>query len=169
MKTFSRRDVLKTSLLAPAAVAAAHGMGPMGAAIETAEPAEPLFAPAPGDEDGKAMKSAGRERLLLDFGWRFHFGHANDPIKDFGFGAMTGNFQKTGNFMPAASMAFDDGAMERRESAPRLGRGTAVSERSGPAKQGLLPARPQLSGHQRGLVSPGLRFAGRGCGKADHD
>ena len=26
-----------------------------------------------------------RERLLLDFDWRFHFGHANDPAKDFGF------------------------------------------------------------------------------------
>ena len=33
MKTLSRRDLLKTSLLAPAAVAA-QGMGPMGAAIE---------------------------------------------------------------------------------------------------------------------------------------
>ena len=33
MKTFSRRDLLKSSLLAPAA-AAAQGMGPMGAAIE---------------------------------------------------------------------------------------------------------------------------------------
>ena len=33
MKTLSRRDLLKSSLLAPA-VAAAHGMGPMGAAIQ---------------------------------------------------------------------------------------------------------------------------------------
>ena len=53
---------------------------------------------------------AGRERLLLDFGWRFHFGNANDPAKDFGFGSgRTGNFQKTGNFLPAGAMAFDDG------------------------------------------------------------
>ena len=41
MKTFSRRDMLKTSLLAPAAVAAAHTIGPMGAAMEA--PPEPLF------------------------------------------------------------------------------------------------------------------------------
>ncbi len=52
---------------------------------------------------------AGRERLLLDFGWRFHFGHADDPGKDFGFGGpAVGNFQKTGNFMPACSIAYDD-------------------------------------------------------------
>ena len=25
--------------------------------------------------------TAGRERLLLDFGWRFHLGHANDPAR----------------------------------------------------------------------------------------
>jgi beta-galactosidase len=46
----------------------------------------------------------------LDFGWRFHFGHADDPAKDFGFGSgRSGNFQKTGNFLPAGALAFDDG------------------------------------------------------------
>src|SRR5215469_16104275 len=111
MKTFSRRDMLKTSLLAPAAVAAAQGMGPIGAAMEVPhQPPELAFEPPLRDADGKAMKAAGRERLLLDFGWRFHFGHANDPAKDFGFGGVTGNYQKTGNFMPAATLAFDDGA-----------------------------------------------------------
>lgn len=55
------------------------------------------------------MITGNRERLLLDFGWRFHFGNADDQAKDFGFGsAHAGNFQKTGNFMPAGSMAFDD-------------------------------------------------------------
>ena len=50
-----------------------------------------------------------RERLLLDFGWRFHFGDASDPDKDFGFGSgRSGNFQKTGNFLAAGSLAFDD-------------------------------------------------------------
>jgi beta-galactosidase len=107
MKTLSRRDVLKTSLLAPA-VAAAHGMTPLEVAMQVAgeAPAQlpagaPLSSPTPG---------AGRERLLLDFGWRFHFGNANDPAKDFGFGGgRSGNFQKTGNFLPAGTIAFDDG------------------------------------------------------------
>jgi beta-galactosidase len=109
MKTFSRRDMLKTSLLAPAAVAAAHGMGPISSAMEAPRyEAQPMPEPILRDASSDAMRTAGRERLLLDFGWRFHFGDANDPAKDFGFGGQTGNFQKTGNFMPAGTLAFDD-------------------------------------------------------------
>jgi beta-galactosidase len=111
MKTFSRRDVLKTTLLAPAAVAAVQSMGPMSAAMEIpTDPGETSFEPIARDANDQANKSAGRERLLLDFGWRFHFGNADDPAKDFGFGSgETGNFQKTGNFIPAGTLAFDDG------------------------------------------------------------
>ncbi|HKN87691.1 MAG TPA: beta-galactosidase GalA, partial [Nitrospiraceae bacterium] len=105
MKKFSRRDVLKTSVLASAA-ATVHGIAPLATAMETGrEAAERFPEPPVRDANDEAMKSAGRERLLLDFGWRFHFGHASDPDKDFGF---TGNFQKTGNFVPAGTLAFDD-------------------------------------------------------------
>src|ERR1700753_440017 len=109
MKTFSRRDVLKTTLLAPAAVAAAQTMGPMSAALETpGDTGETSYEPIARDTNDKETRSAGRERLLLDFGWRFHFGNADDPAKDFGFGSgRTGNFQKTGNFLPAGAIAFD--------------------------------------------------------------
>ena len=107
MKKLSRRDVLKTSLLASAGAAAVHGMGPIANSLETrSETAEPSFAPPVRDLNDEATRSVGRERLLLDFGWRFHFGHADDPARDFGF---TGNFQKTGNFVPPGTMAFDDG------------------------------------------------------------
>jgi beta-galactosidase len=108
MKSFSRRDVLKSSLLAPAIAVAAHDLSPMAAAMEVAalDP-DPQSQSAPSQS---TYPSAGRERLLLDFGWRFHFGHADDPTKDFGFGSgRSGNFQKTGNFLPAGSTAFDDG------------------------------------------------------------
>ena len=107
MKSFSRRDMLKTSLLAPAAAVAAHGMGPMSAAMQAvAENPSPLPANVPRESPNPG---AGRERLLLDFGWRFHFGNANDPVKDFGYGSgRSGNFQKTGNFLPAGTLAFDD-------------------------------------------------------------
>ena len=104
MKTFSRRDMLKTSLLAPAAVAAAHSIGPMGAAMEVPRDAEPWVEPLSADD--KVMKAAGRERLLLDFGWRFHFGHATDPAKDFGSGVVSGIFQTPGNFIPACTISF---------------------------------------------------------------
>ena len=106
MKTLSRRDLLKTSLLAPAAVAA-QGMGPMGAVIEAA--AEETHPQPANAGKFRAAPGAGRERLLLDFGWRFHLGNANDPAKDFNFGlGRTGTFQKTGNFLPAGNLAFDD-------------------------------------------------------------
>ena len=111
MKPLSRRDVLKTGLLAPVAVAAANGMGPFGVALNASgETAEALPESIARQSSGSAVDAAGRERLLLDFGWRFHFGNADDPAKDFGFGSgRAGNFQKTGNFMPAGSFPFDDG------------------------------------------------------------
>ncbi len=115
MKTVSRRDMLKTSLLLPAA-AAVHGIGPLGTTTEAA--AETLDTLAAGivreslSQNAGSQNTgfgAGRERLLLDYGWRFHFGNADDPSKDFGFGGgRTGNFQKTGNFLPAGAIAFDD-------------------------------------------------------------
>ena len=71
MKTFSRRDLLKTSLLAPAAVAA-QGMGPMGSAIEAfSQETRPRPVNAASNPSASGTY---RERLLLDFGWRFHLG-----------------------------------------------------------------------------------------------
>ena len=56
-----------------------------------------------------AAQPSARERLLLDFGWRFHFGNADDPTKDFLFGAgRAGGFQKTGNFLAPSHLSFDD-------------------------------------------------------------
>ncbi len=51
-----------------------------------------------------------RERLLLDFGWRFHLGNADDPVKDFGWGARLHGaaFAKTGVSLPVAGPDFDD-------------------------------------------------------------
>ena len=109
----SRRDLLKTGLMAPA-VAAAHGMGPLAHAIVPADghtgfsegATESPFVDGP---TGSSPAGSGRERLLLDFGWRFHLGNADDPTKDFGFGSSEhGNFQKTGNFLPAGMGTFDD-------------------------------------------------------------
>ena len=106
MKPLSRRDVLKSSLLVPAA-AAAHGMGPIGTAFQI-DHQETGQLPA-STANKSPNPGGGRERLLLDFGWRFHFGDANDPARDLGFGSgRTGNFQKTGNFIPVGALAFDD-------------------------------------------------------------
>ena len=107
---FSRRDLLKSSLLAPVAAIpklnALEGVlqGPDGTGGE-------LSTNKNVDAGGASQENAaGRQRLLLDFGWRFHLGHACDPSKDFGFGnGRSGSFQKTGNFLPAGALAFDDG------------------------------------------------------------
>src|SRR5437762_11097793 len=103
----TRRDILKASLLAPAAVAAGKGINPFNLGRNAVpDDVAPL---SPDATLASATLGAGRERLLLEFGWRFHFGHADDPSKDFGYGGSTwGNFQKTGNFMPAGAIAFDD-------------------------------------------------------------
>jgi beta-galactosidase len=100
--------MLKAGLLAPVA-AAAHGLGPISASVIQAAHREAVSLPI-GEATDSAKQGAGRERLLLDFGWRFHFGNANDAAKDFGFGGgQSGNFQKTGNFIGASSLGFDDG------------------------------------------------------------
>jgi beta-galactosidase len=53
-----------------------------------------------------------RERLLLDFNWRFHLGNACDTAKDFGFGKMSREavFAKAGRVNSAAAIKFDDSA-----------------------------------------------------------
>src|SRR5580704_15247447 len=109
MKGLSRREMLKGSLLAPAIVAAASGMSPVAAAMQAAgETTGPVTATPSGVSQKSAQHNAARERLLLDFGWRFHFGDASDAAKDFGFGSgRAGNFQKTGGFLAASSLAFD--------------------------------------------------------------
>jgi beta-galactosidase len=48
-----------------------------------------------------------RERLLLDFGWKFTLGNGSDPAKDLGFGAEQEAFSKSGEF-EFARAKFDD-------------------------------------------------------------
>jgi len=48
-----------------------------------------------------------RERLLLDFDWKFFQGHGTDPARDLGFGANQGDFAKSGSF-GFATAKFDD-------------------------------------------------------------
>jgi beta-galactosidase len=65
-----------------------------------------------GDAHAQMTPAPGRERLLADFGWRFHLGHADDVVKDFGFG-RGGAFAKSGSLIggrgSVTSAQFDDG------------------------------------------------------------
>ena len=156
MKTFSRRDVLKTSLLAPAVAATAHAIGPIESTVHAAgEVSGPLSAPA---TIASPTPGAGRERLLLDFGWSFHFGNADDPTKDFGYGtADAGNFQKTGNFMPAGSTSFSDADWRRIDLPHDWTVELPFKNDPDLQKQGLLSSGPELSRNQYRLVPAHLR------------
>lgn len=48
-----------------------------------------------------------RTKVLLDKNWRFHFGDASDPKKDFDYG-LSGNFAKAGETYGAISTKFND-------------------------------------------------------------
>ena len=54
-------------------------------------------------------KTEGRQRLLMDFGWRFALGHAYDTDKDFNHGTgYFSYFTKTGYGDGPAAGDFDD-------------------------------------------------------------
>src|ERR1035437_1392716 len=56
-----------------------------------------------------------RDRLLLDYGWRFALGNADNPDKDFGFGKLRreGTFAKAGRVDGPAAPRFDDSAWRK--------------------------------------------------------
>jgi beta-galactosidase len=117
MKSVSRRNMLKTNLLAPAVAAAAHGITPIEAATRIAGESAGLPPPAGPLQSDAAPSSvqtgAGRERLLLDFGWRFHLGDACNAAMDCGLDiGRIGNSQKTGDFLRPAALAFEDSVWE---------------------------------------------------------
>jgi beta-galactosidase len=108
MSRVTRRHLLKTGLAASAGAVTAQAdflpkvLGKQDLA------ADPAGSAAAFPEAGE--KSFLRERLLLDFGWRFHLGNADVAEKDFGWGArlQESAFSKTGVFLPVAGPDFDD-------------------------------------------------------------
>jgi beta-galactosidase len=109
MGKWTRRDLVKAGLAASAGV--------MTGSELLAEPSEsgiaagaPVFAQANATE-----ASSLRERLLLDYGWRFALGNANDPDKDFGFGKLSreGTYAKAGRVTGPTQPRFDDAAWRK--------------------------------------------------------
>jgi beta-galactosidase len=55
-----------------------------------------------------------RQRISFDNDWRFHFGHAGDPVKDFNYGIIA-IFAKTGKTdNTALALNFNDSAWRKR-------------------------------------------------------
>lgn len=106
MPRISRRNLLSSGL-----ALSASSLLTRSAWARTVE----LLGAAPESVDSHAAISP-REQLLFDFGWKFHFGHAYDPARDFNFGkgrgaysSPEGDLAKTGNFA-FANAKFDDSA-----------------------------------------------------------
>jgi beta-galactosidase len=95
MNPISRRNILRSGLALSATSLFAASPAARAQALAEAYFAEALPALAP------------RQRLLLDFDWRFFQGNANDPARDLGFGNDQGDFSKTGTF-GFSNAAFDD-------------------------------------------------------------
>lgn len=96
----TRRDFLKTALAASAIPAKRDVAGQF-----FLNPSQ-----EPKGSDNRGVSLSPRERLLLDFGWRFRLGHACDPAKDFELGSPSrgGTFAKASEFVPVANPDFDD-------------------------------------------------------------
>ncbi len=97
MSGISRRDLLSSGLALSASSLVARSAWARAAT---------LLADTPGAA-ADASAVAPREQLLLDFGWRFQFGNADDPARDLGFGKNQEVFAKTGSF-DFAKAGFDD-------------------------------------------------------------
>ena len=98
MSKWSRRDFLKSSVVAAAGVSSISSAG---------EATEGVNVRLMAASTGADSVTSSRERLLFDFGWRFHLGHADDPGRDFGYG-LGGTYMKTGDFFSSSQPDFDD-------------------------------------------------------------
>ena len=98
LPSFTRRDLLRSSLALSASTLVAGSVGR----------AHALLAGYPGVASAEATSAvAPREHLLFDFGWKFFQGHATDPLRDLGFGTGQGDFAKSGELW-FATQKFDD-------------------------------------------------------------
>lgn len=106
MSKWTRRDLVKAGLAASA--------GAMTGGTTFAQPLAGTDISAMLKDTGAPpeMKNGLRERLLMDFGWRFALGNACDPEKDFGYGKLRreGTFAKAGRVDGPAQPKFDDSA-----------------------------------------------------------
>jgi beta-galactosidase len=105
MGKWTRRDLVKAGLAASASVITGNELLAEPRASRSAAPA-----PAAAGQPGVL-----RERLLLDYGWRFALGNSNDSDKDFGFGKLRreGTFAKAGRVDGPAAPRFDDAAWRK--------------------------------------------------------
>ena len=112
MRKWTRRDLVKAGAAVGAVSLTANGLA--AEEVETGR-GEAAQAKAPQDEVRVDLaKNELRERLSLDFGWRFALGHVCDPMRDFGFGKLAGvgTYAKSGDAGGPTGIGFDDSKWE---------------------------------------------------------
>lgn len=97
MTNWTRRDILKMGVAAPVAARA----------LMREPPARPLDSSGLATATEQTPAVSSRERLLLDFGWKFHLGNAVDPAADFDYGKDYA-FAKSGRLFEPSKQNFDD-------------------------------------------------------------
>lgn len=98
MSPVTRRDLLRSGLSVSALTL-------VGGSVERAHALLAKYGGGPSSDASGAV--APRERLLLDFNWKFFQGNADDPRRDLGFGMGQGDFAKSGEF-EFSTAKFDD-------------------------------------------------------------
>src|SRR5258708_10183610 len=99
MSALTRRELLRSGVVVSVSSLAASSF---------VSRAHALLAESPDSASGEALSAiAPREQLLMDFGWKFQFGHGSDPARDLGFGSGQGDFAKSGEFK-FSTEKFDD-------------------------------------------------------------
>jgi len=108
MGNWTRRDLVKVGLAASAGALTGRELLAEGRGSVAGVPALEAMQAAAAVDGANTL----RERLLLDYGWRFALGDANDPDKDFGFGKLRreGTFAKAGRVDGPAAPGFKDAA-----------------------------------------------------------
>ena len=114
----TRRELLKTGLVASSGLLSVGG-ALYSLAAEAEAQATPASSSSGADPVLAELSSPG-QRLMLDFGWRFHLGNADDAARDFRYGApmREGTFSKAGQdwlHNPADNSlqhSFDDSAWQ---------------------------------------------------------
>ena len=94
MRKWTRREVLKSGV--------AVGVASASPAANEMSNSKSL----PVEQPSRRPISA-RDRLLMDFGWRFHLGHTCDAARDFGFGG-DGAFSSSGKLFEPSQESFND-------------------------------------------------------------
>ncbi|MBS1815145.1 MAG: DUF4982 domain-containing protein [Acidobacteria bacterium] len=110
--SISRRSLVKAGLATSASALSLSSLWAENGEIAAIHPTSRNAAKS--TQTASSVADSQRERLLMDFGWKFHLGNAADSSKDFHFGSgknpKAHTYSKSGQAGAVTTVAFDDSA-----------------------------------------------------------